>query len=420
MNEKLKQEKGITLVALIITIIVLVILAAVTINAAFNSGIINTAVNGAVNYADAQYREQVTFDDLDKNMQDIVNKIESYDIGGGDNPTPDIPTPTINPTANWDKTKVDPVESADNVVVPVPKGFVASKATGENTVENGFVIYQGTDDVTDSNKETAMTTRNQFVWVPVPDPSKMFTTHDGKDVGRLYNFDTTKKEYTERTWSDTGYREPDVVTGNGSEYDAVASNYSSAGITGITNADEFKTQLETEFAEIKTSVEKYHGFYIGRYETGAVSGAKAVTVKGNLDINKQTWYKLYQMNKEMINVNGIKSSMIWGSQWDQTMIWFDTQGGAKKDYVYDSIGKGHYGASNATTTGSSTDYAVNNIYDMAGNTWDWTLEANDTGTRILRGGAYNISGGGPPAFNRSYTSSTSSGGNLGSRSTLIM
>ncbi len=361
------------------------ILAAVTINAAFNSGIIDTAVNGAVNYADAQKKEQITFEDLDKDIQDIVNKIESYDIGGS-NPTPDTPNPTPDTTANWDKTKVEPVESADNVVVPVPKGFVASKATGENTVEDGFVIYQGADEVNDSNVDTAMTTRNQFVWVPVPDPSKMFTTHDGKTVGQLYNFDITKKEYTEIAWSATGYREPDVITGdNGSEYDAVASNYSSAGITGITNADQFKAQLEAEFAKMEASIEKYHGFYIGRYETGAVSTAKAVTVKGNADIANQTWYKLYQMNKDMIKENGIKSSMIWGSQWDQTMIWFDTQGGAKKDYVYNSTGKGHYGTNSTTTTGSSTVYAVNNIYDMAGNGYDLTLETYSTIVRVVRG-----------------------------------
>ena len=257
------------------------ILAAVTINAAFNSGIIDTAVNGAVNYADAQKKEQITFEDLDKNIQDIVNKIEDYNIGGN-NSTPNTP---ILPDG-WDKNKVDPVESADNVVVPVPKGFVASKATGENTVKDGFVIYQGTEDVTEINKDTAMTTRNQFVWVPVPDPSKMFTTHDGKAVGRLYNFDKNNKTYSEKVWDDTNIHEPDVIIGDGTKYDADASNYSSAGITSITNADQFKAQLETESVEMKASVEKYHGFYIGRYETGAVSGAKAVTVKGNLDINK--------------------------------------------------------------------------------------------------------------------------------------
>ena len=82
LKERVRQEKGITLVALIITIIVLVILAAVTINAAFNSGIIETAVNGAVNYAKAQEQEKVTFDELDGNLQDIVKRLETYNIGG--------------------------------------------------------------------------------------------------------------------------------------------------------------------------------------------------------------------------------------------------------------------------------------------------------------------------------------------------
>ncbi len=82
LKERVRQEKGITLVALIITIIVLVILAAVTINAAFNSGIIETAVNGAVNYAGAQEQEKVTFDELDGNLQDIVKRLETYNIGG--------------------------------------------------------------------------------------------------------------------------------------------------------------------------------------------------------------------------------------------------------------------------------------------------------------------------------------------------
>ena len=49
---------------------------------AFNSGIIDTAVNGAVNYAEAQNKEKVTFDELDGSIQDIVKKIESYDIRG--------------------------------------------------------------------------------------------------------------------------------------------------------------------------------------------------------------------------------------------------------------------------------------------------------------------------------------------------
>ena len=77
---------------MIITIIILIILAAVTINAAFNSGIIDTAANGALNYADAQNREQITFDDLDKDIQDIVDKIKDYGGSGEDSPSNHVPT----------------------------------------------------------------------------------------------------------------------------------------------------------------------------------------------------------------------------------------------------------------------------------------------------------------------------------------
>ncbi|MCI8393694.1 MAG: hypothetical protein HFJ24_02390 [Clostridia bacterium] len=86
------KEQGITLVALIITIIILIILTAVTINAAFNNGIIDTAVNGAVNYADAQNKEKISFEDLDKDIQDIVNKIENYGGSGEDSPSNHVPT----------------------------------------------------------------------------------------------------------------------------------------------------------------------------------------------------------------------------------------------------------------------------------------------------------------------------------------
>ena len=308
------------------------------------------------------------------------------------------------------------VMSGDNIEVPVPKGFVASKATGENTVENGFVIYQGTEDVTNSNVSTAMTTRNQFVWVPVPDTSKMFGTHNGKDVGKIYSFNKTKKEYTEKAWSDTGYREPDVVTGDGTQYDADASNYTNAGITGITTAEQFKAQLETEFAKMKESVERYHGFYIGRYETG--TGEKVI--KGVNPLVNKTWYELYKINKDMVNANGIKSSMIWRSQWDQTLIWFHDQGGAKKDYVYDSTGKGYNNGANSTTTGSSTDYAVNNIYDMAGNTLDWTLLACSNSVRTRYGCHISIEQKQFSASDTLDTQPTNRSGRESSRSTLVI
>ncbi len=72
----LREEKGITLVALIITIIVLIILAAVTVMSFTDSGLINTAVNGTINYANAQHEEQVVMNELYENLSDKVNAVE--------------------------------------------------------------------------------------------------------------------------------------------------------------------------------------------------------------------------------------------------------------------------------------------------------------------------------------------------------
>ena len=78
--------------------------------------------------------------------------------------------------------------------MPVPRGYVGSQATGENEINTGYVIYEGEDPVTDANVAEAQKTRNQYVWVPVPDVSKMYGTDaNGKKWGKLYDFATTSK-----------------------------------------------------------------------------------------------------------------------------------------------------------------------------------------------------------------------------------
>ena len=73
----LREEKGITLVALIITIIVLIILAAVTIMSITNDGFINTAINGTQNYANAQMYESSQIDSMYRKFSGAVSNIES-------------------------------------------------------------------------------------------------------------------------------------------------------------------------------------------------------------------------------------------------------------------------------------------------------------------------------------------------------
>ena len=88
--------------------------------------------------------------------------------------------------------------------VPVPNGYVGSKVTGENEINTGYVIYEGEEEVNDTNKDEAQKSRNQYVWIPVPDVSKFYGTDaNGKKWGKLYNF-------TSETSSDSLF---DEVTG---------------------------------------------------------------------------------------------------------------------------------------------------------------------------------------------------------------
>jgi len=88
---KSKSQKGITLIALIITIIVLLILAVVTIGAVQNDGIIQHAKNSRQEYELAQGNEETI-------LGNYVEKLNENNPGQGDTPT-DIPTDTPAPTS---------------------------------------------------------------------------------------------------------------------------------------------------------------------------------------------------------------------------------------------------------------------------------------------------------------------------------
>ena len=127
------------------------------------------------------------------------------------------------------------------------------------------------------------------------------------------------------------------------------------------------------------SVYKWKGFYIGRYETGSGYVVKP-NVAPQANVN---WYAFYQKQKEMYQASSkVMSSMVYGSQWDQVMLWMYNDP-ATKAYVTDSTGKGNYSGSIANT-GVTASAKVKNIYDMAGNVYDWTQEVNGSNVRILR------------------------------------
>ena len=314
--------------------------------------------------------------------------------------------------------------------VPVPRGYVGSQVTGENEIDTGYVIYEGEDPVTDANVADAQKTRNQYVWVPVPDASKMYgTDSSGKKWGKLYNFATssTNANYDATTgacpdnWSETNRvmrisdsassREPDVIN----SYDN--NQYLKQYGLGSMSRHDLLLEMQKDFNNMIGSVEKYGGFYIGRYETGNLGQDIAVVRKGNTNINYQTWYAVYKKCKTLKGANKqVETGMIFGSQWDRTLTWL-IESGSKSiaEICRDSTSWGNYynatftytntsggtstkrqSSSTRIPTGSSDYTKANNIYDLAGNVREWTMVATGF-LRVPRGGDCSEPGSYTPA-----------------------
>ena len=529
MKIKQKNEKGITLVALVITIVILIILATVTVNVAFgDGGLIDQAKLAAEITANSIYDEEASI----ANLTAYLNE----ELGGGEIAPPDIPedteppvitsftetevtansitvettatdnsggalkyeyrkeseefteggatyqftgltadteytlevkvtdeaglsdtatkkvTTAIQAPAEWDTTKVEPIKSADGVIVPVPKGFTASEATGENEVNKGFVIYQGTDPVNDGNVDNAQESRNQFVWIPVDEESlnDMYqVTTATLSQSTLGEEATTANVYSKLRWTtssvgapgSTSYREPDILTdttnGDASATSGRGINLikSVFGITGD-NASVMKQWAEmlvNEYEAVYESIKKYDGFYIGRYElTGTTTTPTVQRDKAVLTAETaNTWYGLKKACNSIVSTNEVQSIMIYGNMWDETMQWLiDTGAKEESEINDDSSSWGNYndssgnadieGAGIPQNSGYSDYWCANNVYDLAGNYNDWTQEAVNTYSRFGRGGYYTSSGSNRPASDRNGNYPYSSGSHYSSRPALYI
>ena len=288
------------------------------------------------------------------------------------------------------------VISADGVQVPVPTGYTASSASDENSVNGGFVIYEGTEAVTDSNKWEAQCNRNQYVWIPIADVSDMYWRDQttGKKYGTQYTF--TSSSYTKDS---TKKYEPQIT-----QYD-IQSTYLTQYLNGMSRED-FLMEMEIDFDKMLNSVATYGGYYIGRYQTGDLSQATPVVKKMNTDLVEQTWYTMWKKARKLTGTSaGVQ--MIWGIQWDETFKWLiDTGEKTYAEVGKDSTSWGNYrnnsftyytntskstatknsGTSTRIPSGAYDGANANNVFDLAGNVWDWTLGSGTGDSRYVCGG----------------------------------
>lgn len=126
------------------------------------------------------------------------------------------------------------------------------------------------------------------------------------------------------------------------------------------------------------SVGKYEGFYIARFEAGKEEGK--VVSKKNAEVYTNINYReALELSKNMYQKDGITSSLINSLAWDTTLKWIDNT--TNSSY---SI-KGSYTASYNNVIQRTGYDAINRIYDLSGNAWEWTTEKSHE-YQIYRGG----------------------------------
>ena len=436
-KQKIKSKSGITLVALVVTIVVLLLLAGVSLSLVIgNDGIMKRAKEAKERYGQASKNEQK---DLDT-VEDYMNKMTGEGSGTG---TGTVVKVNVGESATGVATINGKAGNTNNPTIP--KGYTpinAGKATwgggtsspAQSSIDNGLVIQDGSG--------------NQWVWVPVEKISKYC---ESVDEGVAISGSTvTTKKYTKSS-IEIGTEKDKITITRGlpnsksnrepALLDTTCDSDVNAKKAGFTDAKDMATKMVREYETMIKSIEKYGGFYIGRYElSGTVDNP---TEKTGATITDTDWYDLYNACKKIgaksdgSDKEGIATRMIWGCQWDATCDFIATKG-ERKDITKSSTwgNYANYNTSNNYTegttgyvkdagtkqdTGTSEYWKANNIYDIAGNCFEWTQEANRANSRAYRGGSFSSNGSDLPASYRYSSNPTfSSYASDGSRPTLII
>ena len=237
---------------------------------------------------------------------------------------------------------------------------------------------------------------------------------------------------------------------------------SSCGEANSTGVNSKVTETDTTKAEaiaMYDSVYQNGGFYVGRFEVGKDKDGAVVIKKGTTEnpVNPYTNIK-WSSNGSMQETTGttggaveisrnfdtannytsVHSTLIYGVQWDAIMNFIDpnyitnaeigSPNCEDTSFVKDSTGKGNYNEGENTNSwkgkvticGSSDSYRVNNIYDLAGNVYEWTMESYSSDKRVLRGDRYIISGSIGPASIRGYSFPSIANDSIGFRVALYL
>ena len=353
--KKVKEGRGITLIALVITIIVLLILAGISISMlSGDNSILSRAAEAKEKTIGAQNEEQTK----------LAQGSAALNLKG----------------------------TVTSEGIKIPAGFAVSEKEEENSVEDGLVMV-------DSNG-------NEYVWIEVPKTVTVSATSDTEIYSALREYcstdvnndtfisstETNNYKTTTRGWSD--------------EY------FEGCGLSA------------SEYNELKSkmlnSIKSNGGFWIGKYEAGILNprdnrnnSIEEIIPQSKKDlypINYVTCSQAQTIASRLTREGEYTSSLMFGIQWDLVLKYLNNNGMGKDLLTDNSENWGNYNleynlgqktvhgykgiyANNVLTWSkiekgyvhNGTDYIAlstgaternkkQNIYDLAGNMYEWTLE----------------------------------------------
>ena len=497
---KLKNKKGITLIALVVTVVVLIILAGVSINAVLgDNGIIKKANQAASVTKEAEVKEAINrtilefyltddyetledflkakvtegkIDSVTKNADGtltvkkgeysvtVENKTNSSggSSSGGETQTPEITIGEAKVVANSDGTGSAITDAASVYLGNTLYITFSHSITGGTTTVDKTIPYAVTKNGTYTFTVTGTVNGKSYT------KNVSVTVNQFKDVYE-YMQTNTKVTYSDgEVWVPEGFKVADdsasTVQGgvviedkDGNQFVWVpVATLADYKRTWYTEYDSFSSYSEALPEDEKTSVERYKGFYIGRYEAGdkestgttkatfrtsSSDTSNSVTIKADqVPYNYVTRTQAVSLAEGFATKQGYKAKtkLVSSYAWDTTIAFLQkvnsdygnsSEEGNYKDTTFpytDITGASQTKAESSNVlvpTGQTTP--VCNIYDMGGNVWEWTTESCSS-TKYpyaLRGGHCASVFAVTPAGDR-YASPDNAYDGVGFRLTLFM